>query len=345
MLNIKKQSLDFTIRNEDNINIKNNENIVVNIPTDKIVEIEKQDFKIHQDTIDSIAESIKVNGQLDPCVVTPANKEGCYELLAGRHRKRACEQAGFTTVKCIIKYNISDEDKELIIIDSNTERNNDYLPSELAYAFKHKYEILSKRTNKAIKQIADEGNLSRKKVYRYIRLTYLIKSLLNRVDSGNIPIIAAVEISYLTEQQQSKLFEYLINHTDCKITTKNAPLIKEKPENLDEIFYDDFEDSEKVDNLSTMQEKSVHNPVNENHQSKIFDDDKNEKSVSPTGIFSSAGDDTESEKEDNSSKFSNSFAKDKNTDFLSKKISKILLDFGIDENIVYGIMKEIEKLI
>lgn len=178
-------------------------------------------------------------------------------------------------------------------------------------------------------------------MYRYIRLTYLIKSLLNRVDSGNIPIIAAVELSYLTEQQQSKLFEYLINHTDCKITTKNAPLIKEKPENLDEIFYDDFAD-ENVDNLSTLQEESVHKLLDENHQSKIFDD-KNEKSVSPTGIFSSAGDHTESEKEDNSSKFSNSFAKDK--DFLSEKISEILLDFGIDENIVYGIMKEIEKLI
>lgn len=181
-------------------------------------------------------------------------------------------------------------------------------------------------------------------MYRYIRLTYLIKSLLNRVDSGNIPIIAAVELSYLTEQQQSKLFEYLINHTDCKITTKNAPLIKEKPENLDEIFYDDFAD-ENVDNLSTLQEESVHKPVDENHQSKIFDDDKNEKSVSSTDISSSVGDHTESEKADNLSKFSNSFAKNKNTDFLSEKISEILLDFGIDENIVYGIMKEIEKLI
>lgn len=265
-MNIKRQSLNFSITDSDNLSTTNNDT-VVEIPTDKIIEIDKQDFKIHQDTVDRIAESIKINGQLEPCVVTPHSKDGYYELLAGRHRKRACEKAGLENAKCIIKQNLSDEDKELIIIDSNTERNNDYDPSELAFAFKHKYEILSKRTNKAIKQIADEGNLSRKKVYRYIRLTYLIKPLLNRVDGGSIPIIAAVELSYLNEKQQNDIFTYLINHaTECKITTDNAKLLKLYPADYADILSGNFDPDEdisfsddfgkKVDKLSTIEDNN-----------------------------------------------------------------------------------------
>lgn len=270
-MNIKRQSLNFSITDSDNLSTTNNDT-VVEIPTDKIIEIDKQDFKIHQDTVDRIAESIKISGQLEPCVVTPHSKEGYYELLAGRHRKRACEKAGLENAKCIIKQNLSDDDKELIIIDSNTERNNDYDPSELAFAFKHKYEILSRRTNKAIKQIADEGNLSRKKVYRYIRLTYLIKPLLNRVDSGNIPIIAAVELSYLNEKQQNDIFTYLINHaTECRITTDNAKLLKLYPADYSDIlsgnfnpdedisFSDDF--GKKVDNLSTIEDNNAKDTI------------------------------------------------------------------------------------
>lgn len=253
-MNIKTQSLNFSIT-EDNSTHSMNENTIVDIPINKIKEISEQPFVIHEDTVKTIADSIKRNGQLDPCVVTKSN--GYYELLAGRHRKRACELAGLTTIKCIIKNNLSDDEKELIIIDTNTERNNDYLPSELAFAFKRKEELLSKTTNSAIKIIADESNLSRKKVYRYLRLTYLIKPLLNRVDSGNIPLIAGVELSYLNNKQQSDVFGYMINHaSDCKITTEKARLIKDNPADYEAILKGvsssvgtpQFED---VDNLST----------------------------------------------------------------------------------------------
>lgn len=166
-MNIKKQSLNFAITEQDVANNSMSENTIVDIPIDKIREISEQPFVIHEDTVKTIADSIKRNGQLDPCVVTKSNN-GYYELLAGRHRKRACELAGLKTCKCIIRNNLSDDEKELIIIDTNTERNNDYLPSELAFAFKRKEELLIKTTNSAIKVIADESNLSRKKVYRYI---------------------------------------------------------------------------------------------------------------------------------------------------------------------------------
>lgn len=260
-MNIKKQSLSFAITEQDVANNSMSENTIVDIPIDKIREISEQPFIIHEDTINILVDSIKRNGQLDPCVVTQSkDNSDMYDLLAGRHRKRACELAGLKTCKCIIRNNLSDDEKELIIIDTNTERNNDYLPSELAFAFKRKEELLSKTTNSAIKVIANESNLSRKKVYRYIRLTYLIKPLLSRVDGGSIPLIAGVELSYLTDKEQGDVFTYLINHaSDCKITTEKARLIKDNPADYEAILKGVFSSVgtpqllEDVDNLSTEQ--------------------------------------------------------------------------------------------
>lgn len=260
-MNIKKQSLSFAITEQDVANNSMSENTIVDIPIDKIREISEQPFIIHEDTINTLVDSIKRNGQLDPCVVTQSkDNSDMYDLLAGRHRKRACELAGLKTCKCIIRNNLSDDEKELIIIDTNTERNNDYLPSELAFAFKRKEELLSKTTNSAIKVIANESNLSRKKVYRYIRLTYLITPLLSRVDGGSIPLIAGVELSYLTDKEQSDVFTYLINHaSDCKITTEKARLIKDNPADYEAILKGVFSSVgtpqllEDVDNLSTEQ--------------------------------------------------------------------------------------------
>ena len=263
-MNIKKQSLNFAITEQDVANNGMNENTIVDIPIGKIREISEQPFIIHDDTINTLVDSIKRNGQLDPCVVTQSkDNSDMYDLLAGRHRKRACELAGLKTCKCIIKDNLTDDEKELIIIDTNTERNNDYLPSELAFAFKRKEELLSKTTNSAIKVIADESNLSRKKVYRYIRLTHLIKPLLSRVDGGSIPLIAGVELSYLTDKEQGDVFTYLINHaSDSKITTEKARLIKDNPADYEAILKGVFSSVgtpqlEDVDNLSTEQVEQV----------------------------------------------------------------------------------------
>lgn len=259
-MNIKKQSLNFAITNNDVTNNGMNDNTIVDIPIGKIREISEQPFIIHDDTINTLVDSIKRNGQLDPCIVTQSkDNSDMYDLLAGRHRKRACELAGLKTCKCIIRNNLSDDEKELIIIDTNTERNNDYLPSELAFAFKRKEELLSQTTNSAIKVIANESNMSRKKVYRYIRLTYLIKPLLSRVDGGSIPLIAGVELSYLTDNEQGDVFTYLINHaSDCKITTEKARLIKDNPADYEAILKGVFSSVgtpqlEDVDNLSTEQ--------------------------------------------------------------------------------------------
>lgn len=283
-MNIKKQSLNFAITEQDVANNGMNENTIVDIPIGKIREISEQPFIIHEDTINTLVDSIKRNGQLDPCVVTQSkDNSDMYDLLAGRHRKRACELAGLKTCKCIIKDNLTDDEKELIIIDTNTERNNDYLPSELAFAFKRKEELLSKTTNSAIKVIANESNLSRKKVYRYIRLTYLIKPLLSRVDGGSIPLIAGVELSYLTDKEQGDVFTYLINHaSDSKITTEKARLIKDNPADYEAILKGVFSSVgtpqlEDVDNLSTEQVEQVSEKLSNTSISSKKVTDKAEK--------------------------------------------------------------------
>ena len=142
------------------------------------------------------------------------------------------------TTKCIIKTNLSDKEKQTIRLTSNLIRNNDYLPSELAYAYKELAELEDMKT------ISEETNLSKNKIYRYIRLTYLIEPFLNRVDNGTIPVIAAVELSYLSREEQSKLFSFMLNHTDCRINTANARQIKDNPDDLEAIFYGRTSDSE-----------------------------------------------------------------------------------------------------
>lgn len=236
--NIKAQAIPTVASAYADI-IGTTDNQIVEIRNELIVEDNKQKFQIHEDTIEQLAERISSDGQLSPCIVAPL-PDGKYELIDGRHRRRAVIKAGLSTTKCIIKNNLSDKEKKTIRLTANLIRNNDYLPSELAYAYKELAELEDMKT------ISEETNLSKKKIYRYIRLTNLIEPLLSRVDSGAIPVIAAVELSFLTREQQNKLFEFLLNHPNLKISTANARFIKENPDGLYEAFYE-----EEVDNLST----------------------------------------------------------------------------------------------
>lgn len=245
--NIPVQSIPTVESAYANI-IGNSENQVVDIKNDLIVENNNQNFIIHDDTVYELAQRIEKDGQLSPCIVTPI-ADGKYELVDGRHRRRAVILAGLPTTKCIIKQNLDDKAKATIRLTTNLIRNNNYLPSELAFAYKE----LAELDNNDMSKISSETNQSKKKIYRYIRLTKLIQPLLDRVDNETIPLIAAVELSYLTQEQQNRLFAFLLNHSECKITTQLAREIKEAPDNLDEIFFADVDDEEDfdVDNLST----------------------------------------------------------------------------------------------
>lgn len=229
---------NFEITDENLLNYtKNNSNKVMEISAEKLLEIAEQDFEIHNETVESLVEGIKINGQLEPClVVKNEEKDGYYDLLAGRHRRRACQILNIP-VKCIILDNVSEEDKRLIIIDTNINRNNDYKPSELAFAYKHKRELLKKKVGGATYQIvAEQNKVSKKQIYRYIRLTYLYKPLLDMVDKELIPVTVGSELSHLSNEDQEYLYNYLTTHPNAKATTNNYKQIRENIKNLDAVF-------------------------------------------------------------------------------------------------------------
>ena len=197
---------------------------VQKIDTDKIINFEEHPFKVKNDAeMYKLVESIKENGVLNPIIVRQT-KEGKYEIVSGHRRKRATELAGLDGIPCIVR-DLSDEEAIILMVDSNLQRE-EILPSEKAFAYKMKLEAMNKQgkridltlapveqkyiQNKTSREIiAEENNESREQVRRYIRLTKLIPDILNMVDEKKIAFRPAVEISYLKENEQQKLFDVM----------------------------------------------------------------------------------------------------------------------------------------
>ena len=190
----------------------------VNVPLEKIRPFEGHPYKvIDNDEMNALIESIQEQGILSPLIVRPLeNTEDEYELISGHRRLRAAQKAGATKVPVFI-YAVSRDEAAIMLVDSNLHREH-ILPSEKAKAYKLKMEALKnqgKRTDLTSSQVATKldsateigevAGESRDKVYRYIRLTYLIPELLDLVDEGRIALTPAVELSYLSEEQQYSL--------------------------------------------------------------------------------------------------------------------------------------------
>lgn len=190
----------------------------VNVPLEKIRPFEGHPYKvIDNDEMNALIESIQEQGILSPLIVRPLeNTEDEYELISGHRRLRAAQKAGAKNVPVFI-YAVSRDEAAIMLVDSNLHREH-ILPSEKAKAYKLKMEALKnqgKRTDLTSSQVATKldsateigevAGESRDKVYRYIRLTYLIPELLDLVDEGRIALTPAVELSYLTEEQQYSL--------------------------------------------------------------------------------------------------------------------------------------------
>ena len=190
----------------------------VNIPTEKIHSFEGHPYKVlDNEEMVLLTESIKEQGILSPIIVRPieeAEKE--YEVISGHRRLHAAVKAGMKTVPALI-YAISRDEAAIMLVDSNLHREH-ILPSEKAFAYKLKYEALKaqgKRTDLTSSQletklradeiIGEQTGESRAQIQRYIRLTNLIPELLELVDEGKIALTPAVELSYLTDEQQYAL--------------------------------------------------------------------------------------------------------------------------------------------
>ena len=183
-------------------------NQFVNIPLDVIDEIDDQPFPINEEKVEQIADSIENVGVIEPIIVV--EKLGRYKILSGRHRYRACKKLGKEDIPCYIK-NVSEDVARYILIATNTDRNNEYAPTVYAKAYAEQLELMKKLGKKAtVSAIADQNGLSRKQIYRYVRLTYLIEDFQRWVDKDIIRMLSAVELSFLSETKQTALYKHLI---------------------------------------------------------------------------------------------------------------------------------------
>ena len=208
-----------------------------NIRTDKLRTFEGHPFQVLDDEdMNSLTESIKTQGIISPLIVRPIENTDEYEVVSGHRRLHAAVKAGLTEVPALI-YPLDRNEAMIAVVDSNLHRER-ILPSEKAFAYKMKMDAMKaqgKRTDLTLSQAATKSdtaaeigkarNESRDQVFRYIRLTYLVPELLQKVDEGVIALSPAVELSYLSEEQQNILLD-AISLNDC--TPSHAQSIRMK---------------------------------------------------------------------------------------------------------------------
>lgn len=215
------------------------EKVVMLNPAD-ISDFPNHPFKVKQDeAMAEMADSVKQYGVLVPALVRP-KADGGYEMVAGHRRKCAATLAGITEMPCIVR-NLTDDEATLIMVDSNLQRET-ILPSEKAFAYKMKLEAMKRQGERtdltsspldkklkgltSAQQVSQKSGDSQPQIYRYIRLTELIPSILDMVDSGKIAFRPAVELSYLTKEQQQSLYDTM-ECEDCTPSLAQAIKMKE----------------------------------------------------------------------------------------------------------------------
>ena len=191
------------------------------IPISEIDEFPDHPFKVFIDEdMEQLVDSIKRNGVMTPATVR-LKEDGRYELISGHRRKKACELAGLETLKCEVK-DLSRDEAIIVMVESNLQRST-ILPSEKAFAYKMRLEAMNRqgqRTDltcspmgnklqgkKSSDELAEKVGESKNQIFRYIRLTELVPEILQMVDDRQIAFRPAVEISYLSEEQQYTLLE------------------------------------------------------------------------------------------------------------------------------------------
>ena len=208
-LNIQKQGFPSVADAYNDILGIKSDNQYVNLPLSLLEEIDNQPFPINESKIEQIADSIENVGVIEPIIVVKDGEK--YKILSGRHRFRACKKLGKDDIPCYIKNVQADDDiARYIIIATNTDRNNEYKPSVYAKAYAEQLSLMKKLGKKStVSAIAEQNGLSRKQIYRYIRLTNLIPEMQGLVDDGIISIETAVEFSFLPIEKQFSLYNYI----------------------------------------------------------------------------------------------------------------------------------------
>ena len=207
------------------------------IPLDQISDFPNHPFKVWMDEkmMEMIA-SVREYGVLAPAVVRP-KEDGTYEMIAGHRRKLASQMADRSEMPCIVR-NLTDEEATIIMVDSNLQRE-EILPSEKAFAYKMKLDAMKRQAGRpsinlsplatdligkrSDEILGEQVGESKDQIRRYIRLTELIKPILDMVDDKKIALRPAVELSYLSQDQQEMLLDTM-QLQDC--TPSHAQAIK-----------------------------------------------------------------------------------------------------------------------
>lgn len=215
------------------------EKVVTLNPAD-ISDFPNHPFKVKQDeAMAEMVDSVRQYGVLVPALVRP-KADGGYEMVAGHRRKCAAMLAGITEMPCIIR-NLTDDEATIIMVDSNLQRET-ILPSEKAFAYKMKLETMKRqgqrsdltsaplepklKGSRSNEELAASSPDSRSQIQRYIRLTELIPPVLDMVDSSKIAFRPAVELSYLSKEQQQSLYDTM-ECEDCTPSLAQAIKMKE----------------------------------------------------------------------------------------------------------------------
>lgn len=238
------------------------------IPLTEIDDFPDHPFKVRDDEdMAQLVESVKERGVITPATVRQ-KEDGRYELISGHRRKRACELAGFETLRCEV-VDLNRDEATILMVESNYQRSQ-ILPSEKAFAYKMRLEAMKRQAGrpslengvpvghnslvgKSREILAAESQDSNTQIQRYVRLTNLVPELLDYVDEGRIKMRPAVELSYLNEDcQRDVVDEINLNDAtpshdqtirmrkffdDDKLTTEaiQAIMSEEKPNQKEKI--------------------------------------------------------------------------------------------------------------
>ena len=194
-------------------------------------------FQVRDDEeMDRMVDSVKEYGVMTPAIVRP-RREGGYEIVARHRRCHASQRAGLDTMPCLVR-DMDDDTAIILMVDSNCQREH-ILPSEKAKAYEMKLEAVKRKAGRPSKinssqvgtnfradeVVAQGAGESRNQVQRYIRLNNLIPELMEMVDDGKLKMTPAVEISYLTPEEQADVYQHL-DSMDCTPSLSQAQKLK-----------------------------------------------------------------------------------------------------------------------
>ena len=186
------------------------------LPPDKLSPFAKHPYQVREDAaMDELVESVRTYGILSPLLARPKG-EG-YELVSGHRRRLAAQKLGLPTVPVLVR-EMTDDEAVILMVDSNLQREN-LLPSEKAFAYKMKLEAMKHQgkstsckvctKSRTDEMIGEHESVSARTIQNYIRLTNLVPPLLQMVDDGRIAFSPAVELSYLTRDEQAELWDLI----------------------------------------------------------------------------------------------------------------------------------------